>query len=706
MPRTESTEDRARRVGIPVILTLVILAPVIHVTNELTGVNAVVSTFPGDATLLIWSVITLAVAAWITHGVAQVLLSGLVLLSTPVLIGRLYHATGVTFGMNSSNEAVFVTCAGIGIVLSMGLAGRGLPLVSKELQEQSSRRRTFVLRVVYAILAFLAAFSFSFDTLHRTWETPFAILGKGQELFSFFVLLQFFGIYLFMPALCCNLITSEKERDTLSLLFLTRLSPWGILIGKFLSRFLAMLLFLALSLPLFGYAYSLGGFETEQIWCAAWVLFVASLQVGSFALLCSCWFRRTVGAFIASYVFGFVMIFGPMMFNAWTGFFSRLGADLADLFQNSTILGFESRQIEMLFFAPGVLWPNGPMSGGGDFLTTVLRTIPILCLCGFLFLASRLVVVRRANAPPRNLLLSLFRLLDRTFWTLNEEFGRGVVLTRDTKRLPEARPIAWRETNHRTLGTTRYLIRIFIAMEFPIIFICALSVGSGRGGIGVLNVLMIIVWIVVVLLVCGASTSLISAERSGQTFDTLLTTPMTNREILNQKFVGIRRLLFVLAVPLLTIYGFEIMLRYDVPGLFRSRGVGRFEMTMCYAVTGITTVLIYLPMISWLSFWIGLKLPSQSKAIIVSVGTLVGWCGIPLLILMPFDVAYDVLNPGREWPLLVSPAMIIPINEFGDAHHPWFSFFLNSAVYGAILLALRSWCLLRSASLLGRTDTR
>ena len=220
MPRTESPEDRARRAGIPVSIALVILAPVIHMTNELVGVNELVSKFPGEATLLMWSVVALLVAAALNRGTARSLLGGLALIAIPLLLSRVFHGLGVTFGLTSPTEAVIVACAGVAIVLGMGLAGRGLPLVLKELQEQSSRRRTFILRILYAVLAFLAAFSFSFETLHRSWDSPFAILGKGQELFSFFVFLQFFGIYLFMPAMCCNVITSEKERDTLSLLLL------------------------------------------------------------------------------------------------------------------------------------------------------------------------------------------------------------------------------------------------------------------------------------------------------------------------------------------------------------------------------------------------------------------------------------------------------------------------------------------------------
>ena len=278
------------------------------------------------------------------------------LLTTPLLITRVLWGYNFTFGLASPFESTLLSCVGIIALIGLAFVGRGLPLVSKELLEQSARRRTYTLRIIYAGLAFLAGFSFSFQILHQNWGNPYAILGKGQELFMLFVGMQFFEIYLFMPAMCCNVITSEKERDTLSLLFLTRLSPWGILIGKFLSRMLPMLFFMSLSLPLFGFAYSMGGFETEMIWSAMWVLLVTTIQVGTLALFCSCWFRRTVGAFIGSYIFGFLMLFGPLMLDGWTSTFRELHQQLVPWFGLGQVLGFNEYSFSGMFFGPVALF--------------------------------------------------------------------------------------------------------------------------------------------------------------------------------------------------------------------------------------------------------------------------------------------------------------------------------------------------------------
>jgi|GEM_PF-310010 ABC-type transport system involved in multi-copper enzyme maturation permease subunit len=708
MTDTESQQDRRPRASKALTILLITLAPVILVLNVTFGVEEQVSTYPGEATLLTWVVLAQLLIMWFARRVVRIAFAVSLLITTPLLVTRFHWGYDITFGFASPLEATILTCVGIVALVGLTLVGRGLPLVSKELLEQAARRRTYTLRFVYACLAFLAGFSFSFQILHQNWGNPYAILGKGQELFKLFVGMQFFGIYLFMPAMCCNLITSEKERDTLSLLFLTRLSPWGILIGKFLSRILPMLFFMSLSLPLFGFAYSMGGFETELIWSAAWALLVTTIQVGTLALLCSCWFRRTVGAFIASYIFGFLMLFGPLMLDEWTGIFRKFHEQLVPLFGTGEVLGYSQYNFAGMFFGVVALFDGRPSSL--NLLSCIMRTIPMVLLSAIFLLLSRMCVVRRATAQPRNLLLKIFRSLDSLFWTLNQHFGRGIVLSRGSSRLPADRPIAWRETTHRTLGTARYLVRIFILLEFPVLFVCAMCVGSSGGGLEIMSVMLMMIWVVVSLLICGASTSLISAERSSQTFDTLLTTPLTNRDILRQKFVGTRRLMFVLSVPLLTIYSFQTMLRFDVPGLGPRRwGLEEMDptsLTWCYFATGLTTVLIYLPMISWLSFWIGLKIRSQGKAICAAVGTLVAWCLIPLLVLFPFIIMMEMNGTGEgELLTIVSPMMIIPFNEFANYPDPWEAFYINTAVYGTIMLIMRFACLFRSVRLLGRHDS-
>lgn len=224
----------------------------------------------------------------------------------------------------------------IGLTAVLTTMYQGMPLILKEMQEQSSRRRTWLIRTVYATLAFLTAAAMSAEVLSRQFQGgTMAVLGHGRELFMMFVVLQFFGVYLFLPAMVCPLITSEKERDTLQLLMLTRLSPWGILWGKLLSRLIPMLLLIAMSLPLFALAYSLGGFEIGMLWATGWGLGLTMLQVAALGLFCSTYFRTTAGAFIATYVLGILMLFGPLILDETTHLLRNLHELLATMFNSA-----------------------------------------------------------------------------------------------------------------------------------------------------------------------------------------------------------------------------------------------------------------------------------------------------------------------------------------------------------------------------------
>src|SRR5258708_512368 len=158
-----------------------------------------------------------------------------------------------------------------------GFTHFGLPLLAKELIEQAARKRTYVVRVLYAALLFIAAYLFFYDTLRIGKASPLAVLGRGQNMFSALVALQFAGVYFFMPALTCAVLTHEKETASLQLLFLTRLGPWTILFEKLVSRLIPMFGFLLLSLPLLAFAYSLGGISPAFLASGVGVLQLAAI---------------------------------------------------------------------------------------------------------------------------------------------------------------------------------------------------------------------------------------------------------------------------------------------------------------------------------------------------------------------------------------------------------------------------------------------
>jgi hypothetical protein len=183
--------------------------------------------------------------------------------------------------------------------VKLGRLHFGLPLLAKELTEQAARRRTYVIRTIYgALFVFIASLTF-ISYAGATLGNPLAVLGQGREIFRVLVSIQFLGVYLFMPAITCGVLTAEKERNSLGLLFLTRMGPWAIVFEKLASRLVPMFTFLLLSLPVLAFAYALGGISWSSMIIAVWCLSITVLQTGSLALCCSAFFRTTPAALIA-----------------------------------------------------------------------------------------------------------------------------------------------------------------------------------------------------------------------------------------------------------------------------------------------------------------------------------------------------------------------------------------------------------------------
>ena len=72
--------------------------------------------------------------------------------------------------------------------------------------------------------------------------------------------------------------------------------------------------------------------------------------------------------------------------------------------------------------------------------------------------------------------MRLFRAFDRVMKDVNDKIGFGIVIVKGATALPAFEPVAWRETTKTTLGTLRYLIRLLIVIEAPVVFFMALLI--------------------------------------------------------------------------------------------------------------------------------------------------------------------------------------------------------------------------------------
>ena len=538
----------------------------------------------------------------------------------------------------------------------------GMPLLAKELTEQAARRRTYVIRFLYAALLFAAGL---FIVYGRGSSGGVARLGQGQEMFFQIDLLQNLAILIVLPATCAGAFAGEKERESLSLLLLTTIPRTMIVLQKLLSRVIPMLSFVVLSFPLLATAYSFGGVQTDQFYQSLVSLVVMTVFIGSISIMCSTYCRTTLEAFVATYLclLGRPLLELPLLFT------------LKRLLTNS-------------------LWERVEhVLGGVD--SVVFQWVRLLVYSYLAFLLACSFLYQRAFVPPKNLLLTAFRKVDAVFNAMNSVTG-GVVLVKDGDPYPDADPIAWRETAKRSLGTFRYLFRILVLIELPILVVSqGIRVDMVRSESS-MSVLLYCLWIIAVVLTAIHSASVISTERSRQTLDVLLVSPIDGREILSRKLSGVRRLFWTLMVPFTTVFLFQHW--------FHGAWTDLRYLILCFG-----SVFTVLPLVMWSGMAIGLTSRSQMQAIMKLLGILaVVILSGPLLNYVLNLMRWD--SPMLERLALMTPGSAVQYLESrffarGESDFMWVRFWGLAGVvlcYGIAAVVLRRRVLASADQMLGR----
>lgn len=522
-----------------------------------------------------------------------------------------------------------------------------LPLLRRELTELANRRRTYAVRVVGAIvILFFLFFAYQRAVAQRTrftvgmtvgWQQ---FMGIGGDIFAQVAPVLFYTIQVLMPALCCASVTAEKEKNTIGTLLLTKLSPMTIILEKLGSRIVPMLTLILITFPVLAYVFSLGGVDTNMLIATLWLLLCECLLIASIAIMCSAWFPTTVGSFIWSYVIIAVLAAMTLSLGIQTFVPSAIWR---------SVFSTNARMMAPVPFGFGPAVIGGSVS----WYLIVARSVPALFVSGLFILIARLVLVPRAFASQSSAILRIFRVVDSFFKALNERTTGGIEIVADSNALPDNAPVAWRERNKKSLGKARYLFRILVLLEIPTLFVCALTaIASSQNYFRELYLLQALIWALAGLVVAVKGATLFSSERSRETLEPLLASPMTAVEMVQQKVVGMRRLLIVMSLPILTVNFTHFLLRAGNVGL-TSFAVAR---PLTYFFLSVCCVFVLLYLIAWLSTGIGLKIHSQTKAVLAAVSVIGVWTILPIVfssMLRPTDFEF------REFVATFSPASLV-----------------------------------------------
>jgi ABC-type transport system involved in multi-copper enzyme maturation permease subunit len=539
----------------------------------------------------------------------------------------------------------------------------GLPLIAKELTELAARKRTFVLRVLIgAALAFAAGVA-----LFQAQRWGQELLGQGMRVFEILANLIAWLPVAIAPALVAGAIAGEREDGSLPLLQMTRLGPVAIVLEKWLSRLIAVVMLQVLALPLLALAYTFGGVPEGVIWWTILGAVAAAAHATALAMFATAWCRGTVGAL-----------------------FVGCGLVLASY---GIPMAIENDQPLVLLHANcpaiNVIWLLE--SNASRHAAAQSALLMSFAVTGLAVLSAFLALALRRHREGGNPLLERFRRLDGWFEGLERR-----LLGRATRRdLPLDRPVAWRECNRRALANPRYLARILVPVGALVVIGLVLTYGlaysSGRD-VAAWTGMFIEIGLSLTVLVLGATA--FSAERSAQSLEVLLTTPLTPRDILMQKVSGLRRVHLGGAILVTLVLLVRLLVDVDDGNMWR----GRWSLWLAVLSLALQPVVM-----GWLGLVVGLHVRSRSRAVGTAVGVAVGWTVAAGLMVAFLDVVWSIRDE-EVWMSVLSPSILGVIN-----HHSGFRSGEQWAAGLAFLVcqviaisALRSYATVRAAELLRR----
>jgi ABC-type transport system involved in multi-copper enzyme maturation permease subunit len=430
------------------------------------------------------------------------------------------------------------------------------PIFGKELRTTARRRRTYLLRFVYLAALFLVLLGVYTSTSFKEHSGSVAERAQheadlGGYFFSAFSMFSIFALMAISPVLTATAVSSERMSKTLPVLLMTPITSWQIISGKLFSRMLAALTLIGLSLPVLSVVRLLGGVGVEEMLSVIAVCIAASLCAAAVGLFFSTLMNRAYGVILLSYAsMLFLYVFFP--------FFTTIS-----LASSRSLSSFPYRALLALNPFTNVLMISSPMS---RFARAEVIPCIIVQLAMTVALVAWAAAVLRRQARRQGesggaaqgdygsmMLPPLPGSLEALSPARPMEPSDSLVQTGRRKKTifkessVSDNPVLWREIR-RPLMARRWqsVVGSFACIGLLLITYAVI----GNAGFSSRNPLSepdlqigyaMTFCVLLTLLVCVLSATMIAGEKESDTWTVLLATPLTARAIVLGKVLGVMR---------------------------------------------------------------------------------------------------------------------------------------------------------------------
>ena len=490
------------------------------------------------------------------------------------------------------------------------------PIFVREAMVAPKRTKTYLGRCVY-VLAFFLLLCTGYLVLDgsRTLTSSSDSARFGGWMFTLLAPLQWLVLSSFAAVGAASSVAQEKDRRTLILLLLTRLSGFEVVGGKLAATLLSPLSMLLAGLPLFLALPLLGGVSPTQVFGVFVVTGASVFLAGTLGTVVGMWREKTFQA-IAMTVLILLMYVG-------------LGEAIAAMLGESETWVLAASPLRALSAAasPMVALSSQTAIGIGAFVLITLTLSLLLLIVG--------VLKVRVWNPSREV---RFKMPEPES---SDEVSEGSInwKVREPRRVWD-NPILWREIRTWAYGRKVVVIRLAFALLFLLsagLIYFQIQDGSafepgGRIGraLPAVTLPLTALGVISLVLVNALAVNAITGERDGLAIDLLLVTDLSPAEFVFGKLLGV---MYVGKEMILLPMALIIYLGYA--------GIVTVE-NACYLILGGLLLYVFVAMLGIHS---GLNHVASRAATLASLGTVFFLCvgiAICMTIMVSFRGAFQL----------------------------------------------------------------
>ena len=608
------------------------------------------------------------------------------------------------------------------------------PVFSRELVTVPRRPRHYVVRVVFlTTLLVLMCTGWLVMAGMQIIRNVGDMARFGGTLFQILAPLQL-ALLTFLAALgSASSVAQEKDRRTLILLLLTRLTNSELVLGKLLASLLDVLTMVAASIPLLLMVTLFGGVDDAQVWRVVGVTLLSALAAGSLGSTLALWREKTFQT-LALTALGIVLwlALGEIVHAGLAG------ESLAGWSHETWAIGLSPFRAIMAASYPQIAGDAG--AGAGDTLAGVRLFLG--CSGGLVFLLNAIAVLRvRVWNPSREVFAG-----QKQEGSVESIYGPGrhsaaddeaaraghvdarVSSSRQTSRSVWDNPVLWREICTWAYGRKVMVIRVAYVLLFLLaagglyytISSGALDLASGDDSTSIIPVAarpLIPFFLLSLVIMNALAVTSITSERDGQALDLLLVTDLTPKEFVLGKLGGVLYVTALMSILPLALSGY----------LWWAGGVSLENLI--YVLGGLVTMYIF---VTTLGIHCGMIYANSRTAIGVSLGTVFFlFLGIATCLVMMISFSgsfqtqlwqflmfilggslglYVALGSRNPSTAIALASLLLPFVTFYaittfSLHHYLTVFIVTSCVYGFTTAAMLMPAISQFDIAMGRTKT-